>query len=455
MAQTMEFWTLLKLTQEHISKNYSAALTDNSKLSQLKAYIDKFLRDNDYKVENLTTKELIDKLYCEMAEYSVLTPYLGSPDLEEINVNAWDDIALTLLDGTIVKTKEHFHSPQHSVDIIKRLLHHSGMIIDNATPMSQGHLPGNTRITALKNPLVDEESGASVSIRLLHPQRVTLDKLIETEFATKEMVDFLCMCIRYGVPFVVAGATSSGKTTLLNAIMTSIPDNKRVFTIESGSRELSLVKRENDNVINNVVHTLSRPSDNPAYDITQEDLVVASLRFNPDIVCVGEMRDVECYSAVEASLTGHTVVSTVHAGPASAAHMRIALLCQKRFPINFQTSLMQAGQAFPVVVYTHKLENNSRKCMDISECIINSMGEREYNCLYNYQITKNTIERGEFVIEGEFKKPNIMSDNLKSRLIQYSFLTAERTVFNSLLTIRTSVSFATIGRSVSFNVLSS
>lgn len=429
MAQTMEFWTLLKLTQEHISKNYSAALTDNSKLSQLKAYIDKFLRDNDYKVENLTTKELIDKLYCEMAEYSVLTPYLGSPDLEEINVNAWDDIALTLLDGTIVKTKEHFHSPQHSVDIIKRLLHHSGMIIDNATPMSQGHLPGNTRITALKNPLVDEESGASVSIRLLHPQRVTLDKLIETEFATKEMVDFLCMCIRYGVPFVVAGATSSGKTTLLNAIMTSIPDNKRVFTIESGSRELSLVKRENDNVINNVVHTLSRPSDNPAYDITQEDLVVASLRFNPDIVCVGEMRDVECYSAVEASLTGHTVVSTVHAGPASAAHMRIALLCQKRFPINFQTSLMQAGQAFPVVVYTHKLENNSRKCMDISECIINSMGEREYNCLYNYQITKNTIERGEFVIEGEFKKPNIMSDNLKSRLIQYGVPQDELNIF--------------------------
>lgn len=419
MARQIEFWTLLKLTQEFISQHYAAALTDKTKLSQLKAYIDKFLRDNDYKVENLTTKELIDKLYCEMAEYSVLTPYLGSPDLEEINVNAWDDIALTMLDGSIVKSKEHFHSPQHAVDIIKRLLHHSGMIIDNATPMSQGHLPGNTRITALKDPLVDEECGASVSIRLLHPQRVTLDRLVDTDFATQEMVDFLCMCIRYGVPFVVAGATSSGKTTLLNAIMTSIPDTKRVFTIESGSRELSLVRRKDGQVINNLVHTLSRPSDNPAYDITQEDLVVASLRFNPDVVCVGEMRDVECYSAVEASLTGHTVVSTVHAGPAEAAHMRIALLCQKRFPINFQTSLMQAGQAFPVVVYAHKLENNSRKCMDISECIINSSGEREYNCLYNYQITKNTVENGEFVIEGAFQKPNIMSDSLRRRLIQY------------------------------------
>ena len=173
------------------------------------------------------------------------------------------------------------------------------------------------------------------------------------------------------------------------------------------------------NITNNIVHTLSRPSENPAYDITQEDLVVASLRFNPDVVCVGEMRDVECYSAVEASLTGHTVVSTVHAGPGAAAHMRIALLCQKRFPINFQTSLMQAGQAFPIVVYSHKLENNDRKIMDISECVITASGEREYNCLYNYEITKNTVINNEFIIEGQFRKPNIMSDSLRQRLIQY------------------------------------
>ena len=261
MAKIIDFWSLLQRTQEYISKNYAPALIDEDKSQQLKNYIDKFLRDHDYKVEGMETKALIDKLYREMAEYSILTPFLGSPDLEEININGWDDIALTFLDGSIKKLREHFHSPQHAVDIIKRLLHHSGMIIDNATPMAQGHLPNNTRVTALKDPIVDEERGVSVSIRLLHPQRVTLDNLIETGFATEEMVAFLCMCIRYGVPFVVAGATSSGKTTLLNAIMTSIPNNKRVFTIESGSRELSLIRRNaKGDIINNVVHTLSRPS---------------------------------------------------------------------------------------------------------------------------------------------------------------------------------------------------
>ena len=233
------------------------------------------------------------------------------------------------------------------------------------------------------------------------------------------MVDFLCMCLRYGVSFVVAGATSSGKTTLLNALLKSIPNNKRIFTIESGTRELSLIRIENGKIVNNVVHTLSRPSDNEIYDITQEDLVVASLRFNPDIVVVGEIRDSEAYSAVEASLTGHTVVSTIHASAADAAHTRLALLCQKRFPINFNTSLMQAAQAFPIVVFEHKLEDNSRKIMDISECVVHGNGEREYQTLFRYNITKNDLVDGKYIIEGHFEQPNIMSDSLKKRLMQF------------------------------------
>ena len=61
--------------------------------------------------------------------------------LDEININAWEDITLTYSDGRMEKLEEHFRSPQHAIDIVKRLLHHSGMIIDSATPIAQGHLP--------------------------------------------------------------------------------------------------------------------------------------------------------------------------------------------------------------------------------------------------------------------------------------------------------------------------
>ena len=292
MERVIDFVPLLGMVQEFISTRYAAALTNAEKQTQLRSYIDKYLRDYRYGVAGLTQEELVDKLFCEMAEYSVLTPFLGRENVEEININAWNDIAITYTNGKIVKLKEHFFSPQHATDIVKRLLHHSGMIIDNATPMSQGHLPNNTRITALKAPLVDDEVGVSVSIRLLHPSKVNLQQIVSSGNATQKMVDFLSMAMRYGVSTVVAGATSSGKTTLLNALLSTIPDNKRIYTIESGARELSLVRtNRNGFVTNNVVHTLSRPSDNEAFNYSQEDLVVASLRFNPDLICVGEMRD--------------------------------------------------------------------------------------------------------------------------------------------------------------------
>ena len=58
MAKQIEFWTLFRLTQEYASQHYAAALTDKSKLSQLRSYIDKYLRDNDYHVENTTKKTI-------------------------------------------------------------------------------------------------------------------------------------------------------------------------------------------------------------------------------------------------------------------------------------------------------------------------------------------------------------------------------------------------------------
>ena len=271
----------------------------------------------------------------------------------------------------------------------------------------------------MKTPIVDDDRGISVSIRLLHPARVTKEEIVKENGATQKMIDFLCMCLRYGVSFVIAGATSSGKTTTLNSLLSTIPDNKRIFTIESGSRELSLIRKKDDVITNNVVHTLSKPSENESADISQEDLVVASLRFNPDIIVVGEMRDTEAYAAVEASLTGHTVVSTIHASAGESSHTRLALLCQKRFPIDFDTSIRQVAQAFPLVIYAHKLEDNSRKIMDISECVISPSGEREYHSLFRYNIKSNQLKGNEYTIDGYYEQPEIMSEQLKSRLMQY------------------------------------
>lgn len=99
MGKSIGFVPLLHLAQEYISQNYAAALTEKSKFSQIKTYLEKYLRDNGFTVDGMSTTEITNKLYSEMAEYSILTKYLGKDEIEEININGWDDVAITYTDG--------------------------------------------------------------------------------------------------------------------------------------------------------------------------------------------------------------------------------------------------------------------------------------------------------------------------------------------------------------------
>ena len=58
------------------------------------------------------------------------------------------------------------------------------------------------------------------------------------------MLDFLAAVLRFGLSICVTGSTGSGKTTLMSWILSTIPNEKRVFTIENGCREFDLVKED-------------------------------------------------------------------------------------------------------------------------------------------------------------------------------------------------------------------
>lgn len=90
--------------------------------------------------------------------------------IEEIDINSWRDIEIQYNDGRCEKLEEHFESPEHAVNVIRRMLHVSGMVLDNASPAVLGHLSKNIRIAVLKTPLVDEDVGIAASIRIVNPQ---------------------------------------------------------------------------------------------------------------------------------------------------------------------------------------------------------------------------------------------------------------------------------------------
>lgn len=371
-----------------ISIEYPKSLIIKGDYSNLKEYIQRYLDTKRYP-KDLISNSLITDIYNELAKYSFLTKYIEDPCVDEININSYSDIFVSYSKdkgGKTVKINERFHSKEHALSIVRRLLSEKGNVIDYSNPISSSYIEtenGNIRITSILPPLIPKEDGICASIRLLHPKRIDTNFLLDTNYMTPECNSFLQSCIKYGCSIIIAGKTNSGKTTCLSSILSQITNDKRIFVIEEGAREIFGKEHTNDNIIS----TLTRHT-NKGLDIKQEDLLFSALRFNPDIIALGEMRTEEAHACIEASLTGHTVISTIHSGPGENAHMRMSLLMQRKFPIDIHMSIKQARLAFPIVVYSHMFDDGHRHITNIQE--YDDKNEK-YVTLFSYDLEKDTL----------------------------------------------------------------
>lgn len=420
-GESRGFSSVLREVQGYLSKEYSGLVTaggSDEVKAQIRRFAGKYIQDHRICVAGMGTEELIDAIYSEMAEFGFLTKYVYGEGIEEIDINAWDDVEVQFSGGETRKLEEHFESPEHAVNVVRRMLHVSGMVLDDASPSVLGHLAKNIRIAVLKTPVVDEDVGVAASIRIVNPQNMKKEDFIDGGTATEEMLDFLAECIRYGISVCVAGATSSGKTTLLGWLLTTIPDNKRIYSIENGSRELALVRRKEGRVVNSVIHTLTRDSENERQRIDQTALLDMALRFNPDIIVVGEMRGPEANAAQEAARTGVAVVTTIHSMSCDATYRRMVSLCKRAVEMRDETLMGFVTEAYPIVAFCKQLENKERRLMEIMECEILPDGTRSFRPLFEYQIEENRIENGKFIVKGSHRRVNAISDSLRRRLME-------------------------------------
>lgn len=388
----------------------------------LQEFIFRYVQNRSYHIEGMSTEELCSTLYEDMAGISFLRKWLDMPGIEEININAYDDIEVIRSGGRSEKIPDRFLSPQHALDVARRLLNTCGMVIDDTMPSVIGYLGKNIRISVDKAPIVDEEAGINASIRIVNQQTVSRQKLLQSGSATEEMLDFLTCCIRYGVSVCIAGNTGSGKTTIMAWLLSMVPDNRRLITIEEGSREFDLIKRDqNGRAVNSVVHLLTRPHENPALDIDQDTLLERVLRKHPDVIGVGEMRSAkESFSVAESSRTGHTVVTTIHSNSAASTYRRMMTLAKRRYSMEDEILMQIMVEAYPIVVYTRQMEDGSRKIMEIIEGEDFVSGRLRFHTLYRYDITDNRISPdGHTTIVGDHRRLHGISEALQHRMLDH------------------------------------
>lgn len=415
--------SILEDVQKYCTANHADTLsgeTDPEHAKQLlKEFILQYLMKCAYEVDGMNLYELCDNLYEDMAGYSFLNKWIYKKNVEEVNINAFNDVEIIMSGGRSMKIPDRFKTPQHAIDVMRRLLSTCGMIIDDTMPSVVGYLDKNIRISVDKTPIVDADVGINASIRIVNQHSISKKKLMDSGSATEDMLDFLICCIRYGVSVCIAGSTGSGKTTIMSWLLSMVPDNRRLITIEEGSREFDLVKRNKQGqILNSVVHLLTRPHENPNLDIDQDILLERVLRKHPDVIGVGEMRSAkEALSVAESSRTGHTVVTTIHSNSAEATYRRMMTLAKRKYNMADDILMQIMVEAYPVVVFTKQLEDGTRKIMQIIEGEDYLDGKLLYRTLYQYDVADNRTVDGMTEVIGRHQKPANISGHLKKRLL--------------------------------------
>lgn len=412
---------VLRKAQSYISAHLPKDV-DKIEEKQLKEIIERYIIDYSVKCEVTDSiHELTNYLYHDMSGYSFITreKLFEQDGFEELNITAWNNVEMKIY-GKTYKTNYSFLSPQHAIDIHRRMLRKTGTVIDDAVPRAIADLGSNIRICAEKYPLVDETVGISSSIRKVSLNVVSPKKLIEGQMLSEEMFRFLRLCLEYGVSMCISGETGAGKTTFAGGLLAMLADRLRIITIEEGSREWDFVIRdENGKPTNSVVHLKTRPSENHGQNITQEQLVADSLRLDPDIIAPGEVRGREAFETMSAANTGHTVVTTLHSNGAIDTPERLVTLAKKAYDMDDKTLFSMEARAFQILVHAEKFADNSRRITQIYEVLGYENGEMKYNPIFEFEIEDNVYDENDKVtVIGKFKRLNPISKKLAQRMLK-------------------------------------
>jgi pilus assembly protein CpaF len=230
--------------------------------------------------------------------------------------------------------------------------------VDESSPMVDARLPSGERVNVIIPPL--SMVGPVLSIRRF-PRAFTFEQLGRMGSVDPDTADLLRSLVRARMSIVVSGGTSSGKTTMLNALSGFIPPEERIVTIED-SAELQLQQPH-------VISLEARPPNVEGKgQVTIRDLVRNSLRMRPDRIIVGEVRGAETLDMLQALNTGHEgSLVTVHANSCDdAIHRLETLATMTELHIPFEALRDQINSAIEVIVQLDRFPDGSRRVSEVA-----------------------------------------------------------------------------------------
>ena len=268
-----------------------------------------------------------------------LADILARPDVTDIYINQPGEYWIETLGGAL----DHREDERLSEVALERLsrqiaaIAHQG--INRAHPILSASLPDGSRVQivfppATRGPVAIairkhlargmtlgdyEESGAFESISRETGETSAVTRSLRDLHCEGAYAELLRQAVRARKNILIAGGTSSGKTTFLNALLKEIPTEERLITIEDAPE---LIQSHA-----NMIGLIAARSMLSEADVSAEALLNAALRMRPDRILLGEIRGPEAFTFLRAINSGHPgSMTTIHADTPRLAVEQMALL---------------------------------------------------------------------------------------------------------------------------------
>jgi pilus assembly protein CpaF len=264
-----------------------------------------------------------------------------------------------------------FRDNEHLTQIINRIVARVGRRVDESSPMADARLADGSRVNAIIPPLAID--GPIMSIRRFGGKPLRFKDMLRIGSITAEMVGFLGACVQARLNILISGGTGTGKTTMLNAMSSFIPEGERIVTIEDAA-ELQMQQRH-------VVRLETRPPNIEGRgEVLARDLVKNALRMRPDRIVIGECRGGEVLDMLQAMNTGHEgSMTTVHANTPRDAMSRIeSMVGMGSVSLSEGLTRQTIARAINLIVQLTRGTDGKRRISSVSE-VIGMEGERDHH----------------------------------------------------------------------------